>query len=59
MAKADLEFLARQIERVITDLAPLKDDAMVVRARLTGSTPPRRARSSSPAPWLEKVPFPR
>jgi hypothetical protein len=34
MAKIDLEFLARQIERVITDLATLKDDAMVVMARL-------------------------
>jgi hypothetical protein len=34
MAKVDLEFLARQIERVITDLATLKDDAMVVMARL-------------------------
>jgi hypothetical protein len=34
MAKVDLEFLARQIERVIGDLATLKDDAMVVMARL-------------------------
>jgi hypothetical protein len=34
MAKVDLEFLARQLERVITDLAILKDDAMVVMARL-------------------------
>jgi hypothetical protein len=34
MAKVDLEFLARQFERVITDLATLKDDAMVVMARL-------------------------
>jgi hypothetical protein len=34
MAKVDLEFLAGQIERVITDLATLKDDAMVVMARL-------------------------
>ncbi len=34
MAKVDLEFLARQIERVISDLATLKDDAMVVMARL-------------------------
>ncbi len=34
MAKLDLEFLARQIERVITDLATMKDDAMAVRMRL-------------------------
>ena len=34
MAKVDLEFLARQFERVISDLATLKDDAMVVMARL-------------------------
>jgi hypothetical protein len=34
MSKVDLEFLARQIERVITDLATLKDGAMVVMARL-------------------------
>jgi hypothetical protein len=34
MAKVDLEFLARQFERVISDLATLKDDAMVVLARL-------------------------
>jgi hypothetical protein len=34
MAKVDLEFLAGQIERVITDLATLKDDAMVAMARL-------------------------
>ncbi len=34
MAKIDLEFLARQFERVISDLATLKDDAMVVMARL-------------------------
>jgi hypothetical protein len=32
--KIDLEFIARQFERVITDLATLKDDAMVVMARL-------------------------
>jgi hypothetical protein len=32
--KVDLEFLARQFERVISDLATLKDDAMVVMARL-------------------------
>jgi hypothetical protein len=32
--KVDLEFLARQFERVITDLTALKDDAMVVMARL-------------------------
>ena len=34
MAKVDFEFLARQLERVITDLAALRDDAMVVMARL-------------------------
>ena len=34
MAKVDLEFLARQIERVINDVAGLKDDMMVVLARL-------------------------
>ena len=34
MAKVDLEFLARQFERVISDLATRKDDAMVVMARL-------------------------
>ena len=34
MAKVDLEFLARQIERVINDVAGLKDDVMVVLARL-------------------------
>jgi hypothetical protein len=34
MAKVDLEFLARQLERVITDLATVKDDMMVVMARL-------------------------
>jgi hypothetical protein len=32
--KIDLELLAPQLERVITDLATLKDDAMVVVARL-------------------------
>jgi hypothetical protein len=34
MAKVDLEFLARQLERVIADIAALKDDMMVVMARL-------------------------
>jgi hypothetical protein len=34
MAKIDLEFVARQVERVITDIAALKDDMMVVLARL-------------------------
>jgi hypothetical protein len=34
MAKIDLEFLARQLERVITDIGALKDDMMVVMARL-------------------------
>jgi hypothetical protein len=34
MAKVGLEFLVRQIERVITDLAILKDHAMAVMARL-------------------------
>jgi DNA anti-recombination protein RmuC len=34
VAKVDLEFLARQIERVINDVAGLKDDMMVVLARL-------------------------
>ncbi len=34
MAKVDPEVLARQIERLITDPATLKDDAMVVMARL-------------------------
>ena len=34
MAKIDLEFLARQMERVINDVAGLKDDMMVVLARL-------------------------
>ena len=34
MAKVDLEFLARQLEREITDLATLKDDMMVVMERL-------------------------
>jgi hypothetical protein len=34
MAKIDLEFLARQIERVINDVAGLKDDVTVVLARL-------------------------
>jgi len=34
MAKIDLEFVGRQLERVITDLATLKADAMVVMARL-------------------------
>jgi hypothetical protein len=34
VAKIDLEFLARQIERVINDVAGLKDDVMVVLARL-------------------------
>ncbi len=34
MAKVDLEFLARQFERVINDLATLEDDAMVMMARL-------------------------
>ncbi len=34
MAKVDLEFLAGQFERVIGDLATLKDDAIVVMARL-------------------------
>jgi hypothetical protein len=34
MAKIDLEFLSRQFERVISDLATLRDDAMVVMARL-------------------------
>ena len=34
MAKIDLEFLARQIERVINDVASLKDDMTVVLARL-------------------------
>jgi hypothetical protein len=34
MAKVDLEFLARQLERVITDLATLRDDVMVVMARI-------------------------
>ncbi len=34
MAKVDLEFRARQFDRVVADLATLKDDAMVVMARL-------------------------
>lgn len=34
MVKVDLEFVARQLERVITDMASLKDDMMVVMARL-------------------------
>ena len=34
MAKIDLEFLARQIERLINDVAGLKDDVTVVLARL-------------------------
>jgi hypothetical protein len=34
MAKVDLEFLARQIERMINDLAGLKDDVMVLTARV-------------------------
>ncbi len=34
MAKVDLEFLARQFEQVIGDLATLKDDAMLVMAHL-------------------------
>jgi hypothetical protein len=34
VAKVDLEFLARQIERVINDVGGLKDDVMVVLARL-------------------------
>ena len=34
MAKVDLEFLARQMERVIDDIAGLKDDVTVVLARL-------------------------
>jgi hypothetical protein len=34
VAKIDLEFLARQIERVINDVAGLKDDETVVLARL-------------------------
>jgi uncharacterized protein YoxC len=34
VAKVDLEFLARQIERLLNDVAGLKDDVMVVLARL-------------------------
>lgn len=34
MAKVDLEFIARQMERVINDLAGLKDDVMVLTARV-------------------------
>jgi hypothetical protein len=34
VAKVDLEFLARQIERVLNDVAGLKDDVTVVLARL-------------------------
>jgi hypothetical protein len=34
VAKVDLEFLARQIERVIGDVAGLKNDMFVVLARL-------------------------
>jgi hypothetical protein len=34
VAKVDLEFLARQMERVINDVAGLKDDVVVVLARL-------------------------
>jgi hypothetical protein len=34
VAKIDLEFLARQIERVTNDVAGLKDDVTVVLARL-------------------------
>jgi regulator of replication initiation timing len=34
VAKIDLEFLARQMERVINDVAGLKDDVTVVLARL-------------------------
>jgi hypothetical protein len=34
VAKIDLEFLARQIERVINDVAGLKEDVRVVLARL-------------------------
>ena len=43
MAKVDLEFLARQLERVITDLASLKDDMMVVMARLDRIDAPARS----------------
>lgn len=34
MAKVDPEFLARQLDRVLQDIAALKDDATVVMARL-------------------------
>jgi uncharacterized protein YoxC len=34
VAKVDLEFLARQMERLINDVAGLKDDVTVVLARL-------------------------
>jgi hypothetical protein len=34
MAKVDFEFLARQMERMINDLAGLKDDVMVLTARV-------------------------
>lgn len=34
MTKVDLEFLARQLDRVLQDIAALKDDATVVMARL-------------------------
>jgi hypothetical protein len=34
MAKIDLDFLARQMEHVIDDVAGLKDDVTVVLARL-------------------------
>jgi hypothetical protein len=34
VAKVDLEVLARQMERVINDVAGLKDDVTVVLARL-------------------------
>jgi hypothetical protein len=34
MAEVDLAFIARQLERLVNDMAGLKDDMMVVMARL-------------------------
>ena len=44
-AKVDLEFLAGQMERMINDLAGLKDDVMVLTARV------ERLDATSKASW--------
>jgi hypothetical protein len=42
MPEVDLAFIARQLERLVNDMAGLKDDMMLVMARLDRSSASRR-----------------